>query len=635
VPGSLFKTVFPRGVPIALVVALTLACAITLLLALMGAMDYLEKRDSSRENLAADISNTARQLALSLANPIWNFQDDLVWQIMESGMLPRDIAAVAVEDSIGHKPVFVCARDENWRVSRVDSLPTVRGGLTASQDVAFGGRVIARVVVVGARDFVEKSLREFFWSLVVRIALIDALFIAMAYLVLFRVIVGPLQRVKTYAAGARLMGGGDGFSQVDSRVYEISELGGSIARMVGEIASQYNTLAASREELVRANELTRAVLDSMPAAIIAVDASGRVAHWNIGASSMAGVDREEAVGRLLVDVMPELKRHERQLGQAMRENRIVQAPQTPLRFEAKEPFTASVQFYPLFVGGLSGAVVRISDITERMRMQEVVARSERMASIAGLAAGMAHEINNPLAGIMQNAQVLVQRVNSGAPANEQAARESGCTLEGIRAFLTERKILSMIEAMRDAAVRAAQIVTTMLEFSRKSDSSHEPVDIVTLIEDAIKLSSTDYNLKTNYAFKAIDIIRQFDPDVGKVRCSKSQILQVLLNLFGNAAQALAGGAETGARPEIVIRAASEDGAVRLEVEDNGPGMEEDVRRRAFEPFFTTKPPGEGTGLGLSVSHFIVTHNHGGTMTVDSAPGKGARFTILLPVKPGG
>ena len=151
-----------------------------------------------------------------------------------------------------------------------------------------------------------------------------------------------------------------------------------------------------------------------------------------------------------------------------------------------------------------------------------------------------------------------------------------------------------------------------------------------LLDKALELALSDYDLKKKYDFKRIAILREYAPDVSRVVCNRTEIEQVLLNLLKNAAQAMATGARRPEKPSISLRTALEDGFVRIEVEDNGPGMDEATRRRVFEPFFTTKPVGEGTGLGLFVSYFIVVTNHEGRIDVLSSPGKGTCFVIRLP-----
>lgn len=183
--------------------------------------------------------------------------------------------------------------------------------------------------------------------------------------------------------------------------------------------------------------------------------------------------------------------------------------------------------------------------------------------------------------------------------------------------------------MYSAGERTTKIVSNILQFSRKSSSERKPTALPEVIERAVELAANDHDLKKKYDFRNITIVRDFAPDLPRVPVNATEFEQVIINLLKNAAQAMAESRLT--RPEIHITASSEAGWVVIKVSDNGPGMEEGTRKRVFEPFFTTKEVGVGTGLGLSVSYTLITQNHKGVFTVDSAPGEGALFTIKLPV----
>ena len=153
-----------------------------------------------------------------------------------------------------------------------------------------------------------------------------------------------------------------------------------------------------------------------------------------------------------------------------------------------------------------------------------------------------------------------------------------------------------------------------------------------LLDKTIDLAATDYDLKKEYDFKLIQIIREYQDDLPMVPCEAGKIQQVLLNIFRNGAQAMQ---EAGTRrPKFIVRTRFDRESHRacMEIQDNGPGMDEETRKRIFEPFFTTKPVGVGTGLGMSVSYFIIKENHGGDMQVESRPGEGSKFIICLPVE---
>jgi signal transduction histidine kinase len=273
--------------------------------------------------------------------------------------------------------------------------------------------------------------------------------------------------------------------------------------------------------------------------------------------------------------------------------------------------------------------VRIDDVTERVRMEETMVQTEKMMSVGGLAAGMAHEINNPLGVLAQGCQNLLRRVSDEIPANRAAAEELGLDLGLMRAYLERRGFYRFLTGMQEATARASHIVSDMLAYSRRSASSFVQVDLADLLEEVLRLAGHDYDLKTSYDFRRIRIDRDYTSGPFDVSGDRTAIEQVILNLLRNAAQAMAL-SPSGRDPAIWLRLRDEGDRVRLEVEDNGPGMTEEVRRRLFEPFFTTKPVGVGTGLGLSVAYFIVTEQHRGTMEAVSAPGEGARFIIRLP-----
>jgi signal transduction histidine kinase len=271
--------------------------------------------------------------------------------------------------------------------------------------------------------------------------------------------------------------------------------------------------------------------------------------------------------------------------------------------------------------------------TELMRARELMIQAEKMLSVGGLAAGMAHEINNPLAGILQNVQVISRRLTEDIPANRRAAEEAGLEMAAINAYMASRGLPEKFDTVMHAGRRAARIVDNMLSFSRKSDARFVPHDLAELLETTLELAENDYDLKKNFDFKRITIERDYDADMPPVVCEASKIQQVFLNILKNGAQAMAEKEDAGAAPCFQLKIYKDAEWAVIEIGDNGPGMDAGVRNRALEPFFTTKPVGVGTGLGLSVSYFIVTENHRGQLSVESEPGRGATFIIRLPLEP--
>jgi signal transduction histidine kinase len=275
-------------------------------------------------------------------------------------------------------------------------------------------------------------------------------------------------------------------------------------------------------------------------------------------------------------------------------------------------------------------VAIIQDITERKRMHNLIMQTEKMMSVGGLAAGMAHELNNPLAGMLQGIQNIQRRLSPDKEKNRKLARELGIELAAINSYFEKRGITTFLNGIQESGERAAAIVQHMLQFARKSEEDFRPERLDALVDRAIELAAVDYDLKKRYDFREIEIDRQFDSTLGPVNCIASEIQQVLLNLLRNAAQAIYREGEVTGQPRITVRTYREEGMVCIDVEDNGPGMDEETRKQVFDPFFTTRTVGEGTGLGLSVSYFIITQEHNGQMNVDSQPGMGATFRVCLP-----
>ncbi len=395
----------------------------------------------------------------------------------------------------------------------------------------------------------------------------------------------------------------------------------------------------TEKEVRGLRNLLKNIIDSMPSILIGVDNKGRITQWNQQAVSATDVSAENAQGALLAKVFPGMAKEMDKIRQAIASRQVQKESQAAHRVDGETRFS-ELTVYPLISNGVDGAVIRVDDITERVRIEEMMIQSEKMLSVGGLAAGMAHEINNPLAGIVQNIQVVLNRILKDMPENDRVAAECGADMEAIREFMKRRDMVEMLEAIRISGARAAEIVKNMLSFSRKCESGAAPADLGELLDETVDLAASDYDLKKKYDFKNIEIVREYDPDLPDAPCEKTKIQQVILNLLKNAAEAmaenvedLANDVEPGAKaPRIILRASRDGEMARIEVEDNGPEMDEATRKRVFDPFFPAKGVGEGTGLGPSVSYFIITENHGGAMTVESPPGGGAKFVIRLPLE---
>jgi len=243
----------------------------------------------------------------------------------------------------------------------------------------------------------------------------------------------------------------------------------------------------------------------------------------------------------------------------------------------------------------------VEDVTERRRHDELLRRSERMASLGTTLAGVAHELNNPLAAIMGFTQLLLRKP---WPSEDRAA----------------------LETINHEAIRSAAIVKDLLSLTRKRDVEKR---VATDINDIV-----GYIARTRrYALETAGIgcVVELQPALPPVFGDRAQLEQVILNLLSNAEHALTNiDTETRSTPRVTIRTLYARGQVVIEIEDNGPGIPEAAQSRIWDPFWTTKDEGEGTGLGLAVVHGIVA-DHGGTICLETAAETGARFVVNLPV----
>ena len=371
------------------------------------------------------------------------------------------------------------------------------------------------------------------------------------------------------------------------------------------------------------------IIDSMPSALIALDEQLYVTQWNQQATKLSGTPLDDALNQPVFIAFEPLKPFLAQIRHASEHHQVEKIERVTWLFN-EEPRHYALTLYPLTGRGGRGVVIRIDDITERINMEELMVQSEKMLSVGSLAAGMAHEINNPLGAILHNAQNIRRRLSPELERNRLTAEETGVKLDAVNEYLQRREVPQLLDGIQQAGSRAAKIVSHMLSFSRRSNRQLAECQLPVLIDQALEIAGNDFALIEGFDFKAIDIVRDFDPQVDRVPCIGNELEQVLLNLLKNAAQAIhqKGGDEPG---RIILRTRLNPPWAEIQVEDNGGGIPEHVRKRIFEPFFTTKEVGQGTGLGLSVSYFIITNNHKGQMETQSRPGQGTIFTLRLPL----
>jgi len=265
--------------------------------------------------------------------------------------------------------------------------------------------------------------------------------------------------------------------------------------------------------------------------------------------------------------------------------------------------------------------------------QTQLLQSEKMASVGRLSAGVAHEINNPLAGIMQNADVLSRRLSSDTLANNRAAEEAGTTLASIQSYIDARDVPKMIGRIHESGQKAAGIVSKLQNFTRLNHEAIAKYDLGDLLDRSIDLAYSESGLTKKCNFRNIKIVREYAKSLPPVLCDRGIVEQIFLNILRNGAEAmLVNDSDKPPRFLLRVKYDAEERMVRIEIEDNGHGMSGETCQKIFDPFFTTKEVGAGTGLGLAVLYFVITENYRGEVNVESQLGQGTKIIVRFPAE---
>ncbi|ROS01316.1 PAS domain-containing protein [Sinobacterium caligoides] len=434
----------------------------------------------------------------------------------------------------------------------------------------------------------------------------------------------------------------------------------------------------NQELIDEAQEYLHSILNAMPSILIGITADGMITHWNRYAERATGISAANALGTPLATTYAQLPISQQRLTEIISKGRSK-------RFEHLQIGVGSLTeyhdmaVYPLHAHqplseqplpehqssehqsseqlssehqssehqsseqqpskhrqqqtAASGAVIRIDDVTARVNLENNVMQHEKLTSLGELAAGLAHELNNPLGVVLQSLQTIDRRLQSDRANNCQLAQEAGIELEKLNRYLEQQEIPLFLDNIKQAGNRASQIIHNMLEFSHANNLQHRDEDIIELIESSLSMTSMTMQPNNQLHFKDIIIRRHYPDTLPRVCCGSAEIQQVLLNLFKNTCQAL--GDDTRDQPPapaIDIALRHSDEYMIISIKDNGPGILAEAKRHIFNPFFTTKAVGHGTGLGLSLSYFIISKRHGGTINVESEAGQGCEFIIQLPLQ---
>jgi PAS domain S-box-containing protein len=374
----------------------------------------------------------------------------------------------------------------------------------------------------------------------------------------------------------------------------------ALLRLAPAVALAIDVLILSEEEQrTHARERTlAAALATMDQPVLILGVDAKVQYANTAAIKEYGYDANDIAGLSVDDfVVASVETSPRQTIPAIPSDKPLWIGEHIHRRRDGTEFPAAVTLSHIRDGSdnIVGLVIGIRNLTEERKVADHLGRTEKLAAIGELVAGVAHELNNPLTGISTFAQLLLED-----------------NLEG-----EQFESVSLIKREAD---RAISVIRDLLLFARKTDARDVPVDINTIVKHTVRLRA----LASRSA--GIEVHMRLDESNPQARGDEQKLQQVLLNLLVNAESAMEG---TQVR-HLSLTTQRKQGTVQIMISDTGHGMAPVVSQRVFEPFFTTKPPGEGTGLGLSVSYGII-QAHQGTISVESTPEVGTTFTIVLPL----
>jgi len=357
----------------------------------------------------------------------------------------------------------------------------------------------------------------------------------------------------------------------------------------------------------------RDVVEQMRDGVLLADVDGLVIDANAAAARLLGASPGILRAHPLAHVLESLERAGER-GAIAASLASLRADRLPQSLDLRTPDDRRIELRASLVldraGRPAGAFVELRDRTEQHRYERAIRQSQKLETVGTLVAGVAHEVNNPLAFVRANLMHL--------------RRVSDVVLKRLDVFDDEqadelRDVPALVEESLEGVERIARVVDGMRRFSRMPNEDERAVDVNRVASDAVRLAGF-------HGSREIDLLPRLGGDLPPVRGSAERLVQVLLNLLVNAKQALSGRA--GGR--VVIETVRRGDHVELRVADNGPGVPLEIQHRIFDPFFTTKGPDEGTGLGLSIA-FDIVREHGGALEVVSEEGAGALFVVRLPV----
>jgi PAS domain S-box-containing protein len=581
-----------RKPSVAMLAAATLVTVTTLLLAVFGTVDCLNRYDSEWSRLRRVTRAQTNELAAALAVSVWNIDRAQIEKILDSQAEVQAIEAIVV---VAAGKTHARVRDPQRRFVPAAAFASSPELLTEESPITFEGETIGSVRVYTTPMFIREQLRSAVIRTVLSIFVVDVLVVVSVYLVLWRILLRPLREIERYASN--LQAGGDAPVSTGPAA-ELENLRVSIETMVRLLDQRFIALKEQMARGAESEERFRTIFDSANDAIFIHDAEGTILNANARACEMFGYSRDELLTLEIGNIGSGIEPYTTE-GGAARIREALTGSQKIFEWHARQRngrlFWTEISIRVAKIDGTPRAIVIVRDVEQRKEMERELRRRETMAAMGTLVAGVAHEVRNPLFGMT-------------------------ALLDAYAEALSTPDLAEMSASLREQVTRLTHVTRELLEYGTPVNITLVPDSLRELIDEAVAGRAA-------VALNAgVTLRNEIERGLPPTPMDRTRMRQVFDNLIDNALQ------HTPARKSITIAAREvqqdERSWIECTVNDEGQGFFIDDLEHVFEPFFTRRE--RGIGLGMSVVQRIV-EEHAGRVSVGNRPEGGAVITVRLPV----
>jgi len=531
---------------------------------------------------------------------VWNLDDHQIYPLLNGILQLPDIQYLEIRGLDGEKVASVGILQERLTVSR--EFPLVFADMQSKK------HYLGNFFIVASLESVYRRLRETVFQILVSQTIKTFLVSAFILLVIRHFITRHLSAIAQYVSQEKLGYLKEPINLKRVRNYredELDQVVSSINRMRAGLLQYISERDSHEAELRRARDYINGIINSMPSVLVGIDDEGIVTQWNYESEKLTGIPRSDAIKQPASDLLPYLSMDKKIVKLLVSEQKSLTKPLIRVKKGNISRFF-DVTIYPIAVDGMESAVIRMDDVTERVRIEETMIHNEKLLSVGALAAGVAHEINNPINSIINLAQIIYNDSKESSSGHDIATRiikEGG---------------------------RIARIVSSLLTFSRKGKDNKTPCAAHDILAETLSLTEAQMRKEE------IDLLLDIPENIPIITVQKQQIQQVFLNIINNSQYALnrkfpKKDGEKRIKITCLSNVTGGKSFLRIIFFDNGIGIPKDIISNIFNPFFTTKPVGAGTGLGLSICQEII-NNHNGRLRIESREGQFTRIVIDLPAE---